>query len=74
MIDESKLTPWFPAHIKPVRPGVYERDRIAQGFAVYSLWTGRIWRAYKFSVNTAATEKKRSKFQNLSWRGLAKKP
>jgi hypothetical protein len=23
-MSEPKLTPWFPGHIKPVRPGVYE--------------------------------------------------
>jgi hypothetical protein len=77
-MSAPKLTPWFPGHIKPVRPGVYERD-LSHG--PYALWTGRIWLAAKRTKTQARFCGVPSGYQpdeedpfNPSWRGLAKEP
>lgn len=40
------LTPWFPKHIKPARPGCYEVDfnsREDDPTREYQYWTGENW-------------------------------
>jgi hypothetical protein len=39
---DEDLTPWFPAYVKPVRPGVYVRKNIF-GTVIYSKWDGEHW-------------------------------
>jgi hypothetical protein len=69
-----KLTEWYPAHIKPVRKGVYETSR--SGRLGYSYWTGRQWTnqsryaAYADRHKTWITGANQKK----NWRGLAEPP
>lgn len=71
--DQLKMTPWFPASIKPVRPGIYERDKTMHGFRVYAKWTGKAWMAYGFSIEMAERATKKTSWPELQWRGLAEK-
>ena len=75
-MSEPKLTPWYPASVKPVREGVYPtsiyywRGEIEYG---YSNWNGSRWsmqaatphdaKARGFFLNAARQDKR--------WRGLA---
>lgn len=71
-MDETKLTPWFPASVLPVRPGVYERDIPYPD--QFSFWTGTHWRWSDRTPETAARAGGPSATQNARWRGLAEKP
>jgi hypothetical protein len=69
-----KRTPWFPAEIKPVRPGFYEVEsangsRTAKLFAV---WTGREW-AWPSDVRRNYPRPVLF-FQNRAWRGVTEEP
>ena len=73
-MSTPKLTPWFPGHIKPVRPGVYEKQD-PSGADDFQHWNGRFWGCAYTSANTAAVDKSfRSMFQSDAWRGLAEEP
>ena len=40
------MTPWFPAHIKPVHKGVYEtadRHKMTRTLPTYARWDGVEW-------------------------------
>lgn len=70
----AKFTPWFPAHVKPVRKGVYQR----KGYlGRYSFWDGKKW-CMGFDVlcqqDVKESKQKASIEQSLPWRGLAKNP
>lgn len=69
----SPVTDWFPAAVKPVRRGVYERSMPDR--SRWSYWNGRRW---SLSFSSAATAFKAracsSSYQNVPWRGLAEKP
>lgn len=69
-----KLTPWFPGHIKPARPGVYQQ--MADGMLGYQCWSGSVWYGWSTSIDMAADDycQVGSRFQNDSWRGLAEDP
>lgn len=63
MARKKKYSPTFPAHIKPVHPGVYQCLTGNHWVDCYR-WDGYIWMFGQFpSVN-----------QNRRWRGLASKP
>jgi len=68
-----KLTPWFPAHIKPVRPGVYD-TRFRDGPKLvcgYSFWTGTQWSVQWWRVETATARRSTDgAIQDKEWRGL----
>ena len=72
----TKMTPWFPPHIKPVRKGVYEVKFTPKGLHesyMYAMWNGKRW-----SRVATYEEKKRfhSNFdalQNKYWRGFKEK-
>jgi hypothetical protein len=73
----SKLTKWYPANVKPIRKGVYERDMTSPGkngslYWAFSFWDGRFWYAGSIApeLNTGTRVGKHA-FQNLPWRGLA---
>lgn len=71
----AKLTPWFDGSVKPVRPGVYERDGLRQlGSIVYSRWTGDRWLLSANSLDGAYLFICTSDYQTLKWRGLAEEP
>ena len=71
-MSTQQLTDWFPADVKPVRVGVYERRK--REHAHYSKWSGECWIAYCSTPGHAALESDRSLFQSLEWRGLAADP
>lgn len=57
-------TPWFPADVKPVRQGVYER--VIGAHILRNRWDGGTW----VSSTTGLVVSQ----QNLPWRGLAAPP
>lgn len=58
-----KRTPWYPAHIKPVRVGMYEIQVSGFVFSGY-WWDGKRWLAGENSAYSLWTQTK------LKWRGL----
>jgi hypothetical protein len=78
----SKMTPWFPVHIKPVRRGVYATmyDTMSGIPRVgYSYWDGDRWANQMADVKWAKTMGQRpsataSAWQAKRWRGLAQRP
>jgi hypothetical protein len=69
-----KLTPWFPANVKPAYPGVYEVDA-RSSIRWYQRWDGECWYRRWSTPESAASEMEQLWFFNcLPWRGLAKPP
>lgn len=77
----AKLTPWFPANVKPMRPGVYKVDTGIQ-ILCWSHFDGEHWNGTWGRVETAAHEsgwygrmgnQGNSEFLKR-WRGLATNP
>jgi hypothetical protein len=66
-----KLTPWFPAHVKPVYPGVYE-VRFPPG-KWYRRWDGKRWCVGNRNPEIAAN-RVLLPVDKREWRGLAKPP
>lgn len=72
-----KVTDWFPASVKPVRRGVYERiPTIWTGRAYrFAVWDGRKWLCSNrtaIGANFSAANGI-SQEQNTPWRGLTKR-
>lgn len=67
--EKLKRTPWFKFHVKPTRPGVYER-RYLSGTILFAEWTGHNWLFGRRTPTLAATEREAS-FAQGPWRGLA---
>ena len=81
-MSEPKLTPWFPASVKPARPGVYNvscREREQTG-RWYGRFDGRKWYGswgnspddrvmYPYPQWTSTADG-----TPATWRGLAEKP
>jgi len=71
---KPKLTPWYPASVKPVRVGVYEKDadpHMRGGDKHYQYWNGSEWGSYDTSISRADQHGDvRSRHQNIGWRGL----
>lgn len=65
-----KLTSWYPGHVKPVRPGVYQRKYKKPGVR-YCRFDGERWFIYEETVQLAADGDLVSIRQNIPWRGLA---
>jgi hypothetical protein len=80
-MSKPKLTPWFPATQKPVRPGVYEviTRCSEEGQPAYSHFDGAYWNGGWESPERAAiranfcdkTGSQGSCELLLNWRGLA---
>ena len=68
-----KKTPWFSAHVKPVRDGVYERNG---AYTVsYSKFSRGEWYMSNWSPEDASQARTPSVLQNsMPWRGLAQCP
>jgi len=66
----NELTPWFPAKVRPVRVGYYERDYGISVDEVPDYWDGRRW----WVVPVSNLNERMAGVPNLPWRGLAKKP
>ena len=69
-----KLTPWFGATTRPVRPGVYQRRHRSFGFYIFAKWNGSKWLRGSSSVDEAAEETIPSASQMTAfyWRGVQK--
>lgn len=75
MKKEPKLTPWYPAKVKPIRTGVYERDMgeyCAGKYSYYSIYSG-LWYGWAEWVDFAIENAQKgyvSSLQDRPWRGL----
>ncbi len=67
---DEDLTPWFPADVKPVRPGVYEVQMTTGRFAYFD---GQRW-GWSFRTKREADTDRdhRNAAQDKVWRGLNK--
>lgn len=76
MSGAQKLTPWFPGHIKPVRPGVYQQMSGSGTRLGYQRWDGERWFSWHATPAGAASAvfAVMGEFQNDPWRGLASDP
>jgi hypothetical protein len=63
------VTPWFPASVKPARPGVYERLTSWRD-NVFALWNGEHWLMYTPTPETASRQTSKSAHQDFAWRGI----
>lgn len=69
---DHELTPWFPGHIKPHRPGVYELDFTWSRERWFARWTGWEWAVPRSTPTLAEEQVLVSLVQDdLPWRGLA---
>jgi len=69
MSKKQKLTPWFPADVKPVRDGVY---KTAHG---YQFWSGKFWGGWSSTKEIAYCNRFMwSSAQQDKWCGLASDP
>ena len=70
---KPKLTPWYPANVKPVRVGVYRTDAYVMfGLECFQRWSGHYWCGYSRKVEGAeAISFLTSSCQNVRWCGLA---
>lgn len=71
---KTKLTPWYPPEIKPVREGVYEVKSVRRpDFTLFSYWTGQNWLCAAFSKIKASEAEHNSIYPKKTWRGLTEK-
>jgi hypothetical protein len=75
---KQKLTPWFPADVKPVHVGLYETDCYNTCQKSYQFWNGEYWglQCFEEDIKPFFPEraKNKSRYQYVCWRGLAEKP
>lgn len=65
-----KLTEWYPAEIKPVRAGLYQRDwEIQRLTELPDYFDGESWRYYEAERGPFGRQP-----NNRPWRGLAGQP
>ena len=72
-----KLTPWFPADVKPVHVGVYEiYENKRSERRTFKHWNGRFWGFASRTIMDAqnADALGPSIIQKCKWRGLAEPP
>ena len=72
----SKMTKWFPPHVKPARKGVYEvewHDKASDRWPTYARWNGNKWSHLSHHKTDGYWHNcyKDAK-QNKAWRGFAK--
>jgi hypothetical protein len=71
----QKRTPWFPGHVQPARPGVYERRLPGISGIKVCYFDGKTWRVYATTAREARRQREASMFQSgARWRGLANQP
>jgi len=71
----SKMTPWFPPHIKPVYEGVYEVKFTPKGSSesyLYAAWNGKRWSRVATYEQMAHWHSNFDALQNKYWRGFIK--
>lgn len=77
-MSKPKLTPWYPAEVKPVRAGIYERNMGEYCAGRYSyfdpntgLWYG--WAEWVLFAIDNYHKGYVSSLQDRPWRGLTEK-
>lgn len=72
----SKMTKWFPPHIKPVREGVYEvkfaRRKLTPA-PMYATWNGSRWSCWSNGRNDMYHTRFLYAQQGKYWRGFTEK-
>jgi len=73
----SKMTNWFPPHIKPVRKGVYQikytkTEKIAY-LSIYATWNGTHWSAGSYNLSDRYHKNFDVANQKKFWRGFTEK-
>lgn len=66
----SKLTPWYPPEVKPVRVGVYESITSAPPWFRY--WDGSHWHWGARTVEEAFKNREACTVVREAWRGLTR--
>lgn len=69
----SEFTPWFPAHVKPVRKGLYQTQQ-PDGTQFYNLFDGENWRYGNFACEMPKSRARLPSYLLAKWRGLGKNP
>lgn len=71
---EDQLTPWFPAHVKPSRNGLYMKLCGYGRDIGFQFWDGEFWYGWSFSLRGAMSfyqmEVKALDNRRNQWRGL----
>jgi hypothetical protein len=72
----SKMTDWFPPHIKPVRKGVYQikytKKQNPTYNAMYATWDGVRWSVGSYKLSDGYHKKFDMANQKKFWRGFTK--
>lgn len=71
MKAKQTMTAWFPAHIKPVRVGVYETKIEGLDNSGFSMWLGNGW-GFTYQCEEYARVSVGLGFKDKIWRGLTK--
>ena len=79
MRKQQELTGWFPASMKPARPGVYQTYDPHLDEEFYNVWNGKVWFFGHYTPNLAEAEARndpqRMTSRDISrWRGLKAPP
>lgn len=73
-----KVTPWFDGNVRPVYPGVYQRNYGYGGLKDpdigYCLYDGKLWMVWGNTAERASKYSRNCYMQSLPWRGLANDP
>lgn len=73
-MSAPELTPVFPAHIKPVRDGVYRVLNGVGGYAYFHTSTGRWGWRYATVERAGEYRSTRGSNQDKRWQGLTNDP
>ena len=68
--ESGLVTGWFQAHVKPARPGIYQKH--VDGYIRYATFTGRRWGPWVESIETAIHPSYQYEHTDADhpWRGL----
>ena len=66
MKKQPKVTPWFPADVKPVRKGYYQRQYRDSCMWWPDKWDGKEWKLCNEDGTIIGPS-----FNDMPWRGLA---
>ena len=72
----SKMTDWFPPHIKPVHKGVYQikfSNRNKREAPLYATWNGGRWSVSSNGKNDMYHTRFLYAYQDKYWRGFTEK-
>lgn len=78
-ITDDMLTEWFPADVKPIRPGLYIVKKFPNvDWLYWRYWDGDFWRT-GITYESGAPDTRiaralgEASIQNVQWRGLKEK-